>query len=104
MFQFKIFALPASKLALTFCGLVILLIAASSTVFPQAILDPNFIPSVNSDVRIIVVQPDGKILIGGQFTVMNGVERNYISRLNVDGTLDTSFEANPSWSVEAIAI
>lgn len=37
------------------------------------------------------VQPDGKILIGGDFHNFNGVARNYIARLNTDGTLDTSF-------------
>lgn len=37
------------------------------------------------------VQPDGKILIGGDFLNFNGTPRNCIARLNADGTLDTSF-------------
>ena len=39
----------------------------------------------------IAIQPDGKILIGGSFTTVLGVERNRIARLNTDGTLDTAF-------------
>lgn len=44
----------------------------------------------------VVVQPDGKILIGGEFTTVNGTapqsNKAYgLARLNNDGTLDTSF-------------
>ena len=46
----------------------------------------------NHNVRGIAVQPaDGKIVIGGYFTLIDGVARNRIARLNADGTLDTSF-------------
>ena len=48
----------------------------------------------------------GKILIGGDFTQVNGVARNHIARLNADGSLDTTFNpgAGPNDSVRAIAI
>jgi len=39
----------------------------------------------------IVQQPDGKILVGGLFTNYNGTTQNRITRLNADGTRDTSF-------------
>jgi uncharacterized delta-60 repeat protein len=42
-------------------------------------------------VQSIAVQNDGKVLIGGYFTTINGISRNRIGRLNADGTLDTSF-------------
>lgn len=45
----------------------------------------------NSSVTCLAVQPDGKILIGGGFTQVAGVERNYIARLNADGTVDDAF-------------
>lgn len=38
-----------------------------------------------------VIQPDGKILIGGQFNTVGGTTRNFIARLNTNGSLDTSF-------------
>lgn len=46
----------------------------------------------NHNVRGIAVQPDGKVVIGGYFTLIDGVARNRIARLNADGTLDTSFD------------
>jgi uncharacterized delta-60 repeat protein len=38
------------------------------------------------------LQPDGKIVIGGFFTTVEGVKRNRIARLNTNGSLDTSFD------------
>ena len=57
-------------------------------------LDFSFDPGTgaNSTIQSISLQPDGKIIIGGYFTNFNGYERNYIARLNSDGTVDTSFE------------
>ncbi len=42
-------------------------------------------------VRAIAIQKDGKILIGGEFTSVNGVAQNGVARLNVDGSLDRTF-------------
>jgi uncharacterized delta-60 repeat protein len=47
--------------------------------------------SLFGKVREIVQQPDGKIIIAGQFSAVNGVKRNSLARLNADGSLDTSF-------------
>jgi uncharacterized delta-60 repeat protein len=43
-------------------------------------------------VNAMAVQSDGKILIGGEFTLFDITVRNRIARLNSDGTLDTSFD------------
>ena len=45
----------------------------------------------NNPVYAMSIQPDGKIIVGGDFSVYNGVSENYIMRLNIDGTKDTSF-------------
>jgi uncharacterized delta-60 repeat protein len=42
-------------------------------------------------VSKIVVQPDGKILVGGTFATFNGFARSGLTRLNSDGSVDTSF-------------
>jgi uncharacterized delta-60 repeat protein len=42
-------------------------------------------------VYSVALQNDGKILIGGIFSMVNGVARSGIARLNSDGTLDTGF-------------
>lgn len=47
-------------------------------------------------VRVIVIQPDGKIVIGGSFRSYSGTQMNGIARLNEDGSLDTSFNPNSS--------
>ena len=54
----------------------------------------GFNPDANGFVYSIVVQSDGKILIGGDFTTIGGVTRNRIARLNPDGSLDTTFNPN----------
>ena len=64
----------------------------------------GFDPNANGPVYIVVVQPDGKILIGGGFTSVLGVTRNRIARLNPDGTLDTAFNPNANDAVHSIAV
>jgi uncharacterized delta-60 repeat protein len=55
-------------------------------------LDPSFSFNVNGVVEEIAIQTDGKILIRGQFSTVNGASRPMLARLNADGaTLDTSF-------------
>ncbi|QWV92175.1 hypothetical protein KP004_13195 [Geomonas oryzisoli] len=51
--------------------------------------DASFRPvSPNGAVRALAVQADGKILLGGEFSG-GGLSRNYLARLNRDGTLDS---------------
>ncbi len=60
----------------------------------------------NGAVKAIALQSDGKVLIGGDFTSVNGVSRFHIARLNADGTVDTSFNpgAGTDGAVNAIAL
>ena len=48
----------------------------------------------NSAINNIILQPDGKIVVGGAFTTFNGNTRNRLIRLNSDGTEDTAFYNN----------
>jgi uncharacterized delta-60 repeat protein len=45
-------------------------------------------------VNVMAIQPDGRILIGGNFTTVNNVGRRFVARLNANGSLDTTFGAN----------
>jgi len=54
----------------------------------------NIGTGANNEVRAIIIQSDGKIILGGQFTNFNDATRNRIIRLNSDGTLDTAFMDN----------
>ena len=58
-------------------------------------LDPTFDPGAGTNGLIyqMALQPDGKVLIAGQFTTVAGTPRNRIARLNSNGTLDLSFDA-----------
>lgn len=47
--------------------------------------------AINLGVNEMAVQPDGKILVGGQFTAVGSSARAGIARLNADGTHDTGF-------------
>ena len=61
-------------------------------------LDTSFDPGANVTTSArSAVQPDGKILVGGDFTMLGGggtgtTPRNHIGRLNADGSLDTGFD------------
>jgi uncharacterized delta-60 repeat protein len=46
----------------------------------------------NATVYALAVQPDGRVVIGGDFTAVNGnTNFNHIARLNTDGSVDTNF-------------
>lgn len=45
----------------------------------------------NNIASAIAIQSDGKIIVGGQFTSYSGSALNRITRVNTDGTRDTSF-------------
>jgi uncharacterized delta-60 repeat protein len=49
---------------------------------------------LNAAVQKVLAQPDGKLLVGGNFSTFNGATAYYLTRLNTDGSKDTSFSAN----------
>ncbi len=51
----------------------------------------NGFNGVNGEIRTCVIQPDGKYLIGGAFDLVNSIPFNKNCRLNVNGTLDKTF-------------
>jgi uncharacterized delta-60 repeat protein len=71
-------------------------------------LDTSFTAAVGGDtlyglsVRALAVQANNKILVGGAFTRLNGITRNYIGRLNADGTLDLDFNPRADNLVEVL--
>ena len=56
-------------------------------------LDMSFNPGsgIDSFVNSVSVQPDGKLIISGQFTTVAGFVRHHIARLNPDGSGDPTF-------------
>lgn len=62
--------------------------------------DPNLGP--DGDITAVAAQPDGKIVIAGNFALYNGVPRSRIARINLDGSLDQTFDAGTGISPGAI--
>ena len=75
----------------------------STVAVVSVIVGPDsFNPGASGTVYSLAQQVDGKVLVGGTFTTLGGQTRNYIGRLNADGTLDTSFNPganNPVYSL-----
>src|SRR5207237_6204049 len=74
---------------------------------PDGTLDAAFNPNANNSVLAIVVQPDGKILVGGQFSGTNsigGQTRNFIARLDATPGSADSFNPNANNELDAIVV
>lgn len=56
-------------------------------------VDPGFTANANDDTYSAVLQPGGKLLVGGNFSVIKGQSRRFLTRLLPDGTVDTQFNA-----------
>jgi uncharacterized delta-60 repeat protein len=93
------------KWAAALLALMVLMPVAAQA---QSALD-GFDPGANGTIRVLAVQADGKILVGGEFTTLGGggtgtTARNYIGRLNADGSLDTSFNPGANSFVSALVV
>jgi uncharacterized delta-60 repeat protein len=55
-------------------------------------------------IQALVLQDDGKILVGGFFSSVNGQPRENLARIHPDGTLDENFDAPVGGPVHAIAV
>ncbi|MBK8092937.1 MAG: hypothetical protein IPK32_13365 [Verrucomicrobiaceae bacterium] len=73
---------------------------------PDGSYDTN--PSVlaNGSINALARQNDGKWIIGGAFTTINGAARSRVARLNADFTLDPSLDTGtgPNSAVNALGI
>lgn len=70
--------------------------------------DPAFDVVFNSfqdrSVETMVIQRDGRILVGGKFDLLSGQPRRNLGRLNPDGSLDDSFTAETDATVRVVAL
>jgi hypothetical protein len=64
--------------------------------------DRTFQPGAgaNNFVRSVALQADGKVVVGGAFTLFDGANRNFITRLNTNGVQDSGF--NPGSGANAL--
>lgn len=79
---------------------------------PDGSVDNTFDTGSGFDevVETIVILDDGEIFVGGDFANYKGTRVDGIAKINQDGTLDTTFDTNPSTfqfttpQIQAIAI
>ncbi len=80
---------------------------SSAAVAQTSFVDPSFDPGSGADggfVEAVALQPDGKILVCGNFTTFNGQTHHNVARLNSDGSLDSSFQADVGYWVRNLAL
>ena len=70
-----------------------ILVNRIARLLPDGTIDHTFNSGLGADaiIEASVLQPDGKIIIGGRFTTFNGLSYNRIVRLNAGGSVDSSF-------------
>ncbi|MDQ6471273.1 T9SS sorting signal type C domain-containing protein [Flavobacterium sp. LHD-80] len=63
---------------------------------PNGTIDENFHTGsgFNGKIYASCIQPDGKIIVGGNFTSYNGLSAGRLIRLNPDGSIDPSFNTS----------
>lgn len=75
---------------------------------PNGEADSSFDVGSGTDdgLNAIALQADGKVLIGGSFTEVDGVPRTRIARLDSDGAVDFSFDPGSGFNgfVNALAV
>lgn len=74
----------------------------------SGVLDTNFNTGLGADnsINALLLQPDGRFIIGGDFTSVGGLLRSRVARLLANGSLDTSFSvgSGANGSVNALAL
>ena len=74
----------------------------------NGIVDNSFSTSIKEPTTItsLAVQADNKVILSGDFTFLDNVQREGIARINIDGSVDTSFNSGSGFDgpVEKIII
>jgi uncharacterized delta-60 repeat protein len=77
-------------------------IFATESAFCQTV--DSFNPNVSGTVVTMAVQPDGKVVFGGGFSIVAGLNRGEIARVNSDGSLDPDFNPQAAGNVYSLAV
>lgn len=76
--------------------------AAAGAAAPLSV--PDIALGVAGDIQAIARQPDGGIILGGQFTSIDGVPRRNLARLRPDGTLDMQWHPSADGGIAVMAV
>jgi uncharacterized delta-60 repeat protein len=75
---------------------------ADGSVESTATFNPG--TGVTGSISAMALQPDGKIVIAGFFTAVNGQPRSHIARLHSDGSLESTATFNPGTGVSGTGV
>ena len=103
LFNSMVFPRCHSRRPLRLFHVLLLLIAVALPGRGQNAAD-GFDPNCNGRVFAIALQDDGKVVIGGEFTVVGGQPRQKLARLHADGTIDITFNAEANGSISHQAV
>jgi uncharacterized delta-60 repeat protein len=67
--------------------------------FPNGTVDSSYSVATDFQINFGAVQGDGKLIVTGQFTKLNGQNRAGFARLNLDGSTDASFTQGATFGV-----
>jgi len=104
---------PPRSLISSFLQLALCIVAIATSLSAQTAVPSSadgFNPNVSGLVNAVVVQQDGKVVVGGTFTQLqpNGspvsTVRGNLARVNLDGTLDLAYDPEPNGQVLAMAL
>lgn len=90
--------------------LQLLLLTLTTFAFAQdGTIDTSFNPATGANNGVVLTatkQADGKIIVGGDFTILNNTPYSKLGRLNADGTLDTTFTTGTGFNntVNAVTV
>ena len=59
-------------------------------------------PNANNEIRCIISDGSGGWYVGGYFTQIGGINKNYVAHIKSDKTVDNNFTASCSYAVLAI--
>jgi hypothetical protein len=71
---------------------------------PAPLTAPNIPVGLAGSVLAIARQPDGGLILGGRFTMVDGVPRRNLARLTPAGTLDMDWNPSADDEVAALAV
>ncbi len=97
MFHKTFFATPAAvfrhwmPLGIAWLVMSCLAVASLPTLAQQVLLEPT--PELHGSgfIYTMLRQPDGKVIVGGEITRVDGQPVRYVTRYEADGTLDTGY-------------
>jgi len=91
--------------AIAWVALILVFAASHSRAASPAPLPHPNVPLIsNGTIYALIEQPDGGVIVGGDFTEISGSPHANLARFDVDGALDEAWHASTNGPVFALAI